>query len=67
VTGLAREAGAGLVVLSSSTSEAVQVAGEAAEEITRAAGLPVLAGQPGDTLGELRQLARATMTRSAEE
>jgi hypothetical protein len=40
------------------------VAGEEAAEITRSAGLPVLAGQPGDTLSELRQLARATMGRS---
>src|SRR5436305_11213630 len=66
VTGLAREAGAGLVVLSSSTTEAVKAADEAAAEITRSAVLPVLAGQPGDTLGELRRLARAAMTRSAE-
>jgi hypothetical protein len=67
VTGLARQAGASLVVLSSSTTAAVEVAGEAAEAITRSSGLPVLTGQPGDTLSELRQLARATMTRPAEE
>src|SRR5215470_3425465 len=66
VTALAREAGAGLVVLSSSTTEGVKAAGEAAAEITRSSGLPVLTGHPGDTLGELRKLARATMTRSAE-
>jgi len=66
VTGLARETGAGLVVLSSTTKEAVQVAGEEAAEITRSAGVPVLAGQPGDTLSELRQLARATMPRPVE-
>jgi hypothetical protein len=66
VAGLARQAGASLVVLSSSTTEAFQEAGEAAEAITRSAGLPVLTGQPGDTLSELRQLARATLTRSAE-
>src|SRR5690348_733584 len=66
VTMLAREAGAGLVVLSSSTTEAVEAAGEAAAEITRSSGLPVLAGHPGDTLSELRKLARATMTRAAD-
>jgi methanogenic corrinoid protein MtbC1 len=66
VSGLAREAGAGLVVLSSTTADAVKVADEAAAEITRSAGLPVLAGRPGDTLGELRRLARATMTRPAD-
>jgi hypothetical protein len=61
VTGLAREAGAGLVVLSSATVEAARAAGPAAEEITRTAGLPVLTGQPGGTLSQLRQLARATL------
>jgi len=66
VAGLARQAGAGLVVLSSSTTKGVEVAGEAAETITRSSGLPVLTGKPGDTLSELRQLARATMTRSAD-
>jgi MerR family transcriptional regulator, light-induced transcriptional regulator len=66
VTGLAREAGAGLVVLSSSTTEAVKAAGEAAAEITRSSGLPVLTGHPGGTLSQLRKLARATMTRAAD-
>src|SRR5689334_4235333 len=66
VTGLARQARASLVVLSSSTAKAVDVAGEAAAAITRSSGLPVLTGQPGNTLSELRQLARATMTRSAD-
>jgi MerR family transcriptional regulator, light-induced transcriptional regulator len=66
VIGLAGEAGAGLVVLSSATTEAARAAGAAAEEITRTAGLPVLAGQPGGTLSQLRQLARAAMTRTAE-
>src|SRR5881392_1341014 len=61
VTGLAREARAGLVVLSSSTAEAVKVADEAAAEITRSgAGLRVLAGRPGDSLSQLRERARAT-------
>jgi len=66
VTALAREAGAGLVVLSSSTTESVEAAGEAAAEITRLSGLPVLTGHPGDTLSQLRKLARVTMTRSAD-
>ena len=61
VTGLARLAGASLVVLSSATAESARRAREAADEITRsAAGLHVLSGQPGDPLSRLRQLARAT-------
>jgi MerR family transcriptional regulator, light-induced transcriptional regulator len=67
VTGLALVAGASLVVLSSATTEGGQRGRAAADEITRsAAGLHVLAGRPGDTLSQLRQLARATMARSAE-
>ena len=62
VTGLARLAGASLVVLSSATSESAVRAREAAEEITRsAAGLQVLTGQPGAPLSQLRQLARAAI------
>ena len=61
VTGLARQAGAGLVVLSSATAESARRALEAADEIRRSeAGLRVLAGQPGDTLSQLRELARAS-------
>src|SRR5690348_14458255 len=48
VAGLARQVGASLVVLSSATTKAVQEAGQAAAAITRSAGLPVLAGRPGD-------------------
>ena len=67
VTGLVEETGASLVVLSAATTEGVQRAGEEADEITRsAAGLRVLAGRPGDSLGLLRQQARATLARSAE-
>src|SRR6266567_2882118 len=67
VTGLVKEADASLVVLSATTTEAVQRAAEEADEITRSeAGLPVLAGRPGDSLSQLRQLARATLVRSAE-
>ena len=61
VTGLARLAGASLVVLSSATTESARLAREEADEITRsAAGLHVLTGRPGDPLTRLRQLARAT-------
>ena len=67
VTRLVKEAGASLVVLSSATTDAVQRAVEEADEITRfEAGLRVLAGRPGDSLGQLRQLARAALARSAE-
>jgi excisionase family DNA binding protein len=67
VTGLAREAGAGLIVLSSATTEAAQVAGQVAARITRSeCGLPILAGRPGDSLGQLRQLARDSLTRPME-
>ena len=67
VTGLVKEAGASLVVLSSATAEAAQRAAAEADEITRsAAGLRVLAGQPGDTLDQLRLLARASLARPAE-
>jgi len=61
VTGLARLAGASLVVLSSATTESARLARAEADEITRSeAGLHVLTGQPGDPLSRLRQLARAT-------
>jgi len=60
VTGLARLAGASLVVLSSATTESARLAREAAHDIMRsAAGLHVLTGQPGDPLSRLRELARA--------
>ena len=62
VTALAGQARADLVVLSSATTESARRGREAAEEITRSApGLQVLAGQPGDTLSQLRQLARARL------
>ena len=67
VTGLVKETGASLVVLSAATTEGVQRAGEETDEITRsAAGLHVLAGRPGDSLGLLGQQARATLARSPE-
>ena len=68
VTGLVKDTGASLVVLSAATREAVERAGEEADEITRsAAELRVLAGRPGDTLGQLRLRARAALARSAED
>jgi MerR family transcriptional regulator, light-induced transcriptional regulator len=61
VTGLALDTGADLVVLSTATTQAAQAARRAAREIgLHAARLHVLAGQPGDTLSQLRQLARET-------
>jgi methanogenic corrinoid protein MtbC1 len=71
VTGLAQAAGAGLVVLSSATREGAKRGAEEADEITRAtagpqAGPQVLAGRPGATLSQLRQLARAATVRPAQ-
>ena len=61
VTGLAREAGASLVVLSCATAESARLARETAQEITRSApGLHVLTGRPGAPLSRLRELARAS-------
>ena len=66
VTRLALDTGASLVVLSATTSEAVRRARQAAAEIRLAApGRHVLAGQPGDTLSQLRALAREADSRSA--
>jgi MerR family transcriptional regulator, light-induced transcriptional regulator len=60
VTARAVQASAGLVVLSSATTESALLAPDAAADITRAApGLHVLTGRPGDTLSQLRQLARS--------
>jgi MerR family transcriptional regulator, light-induced transcriptional regulator len=60
VTQLAVDTRARLVVLSAATSESARRARRAAKEISTAApGLRVLTGRPGDTLGQLRELARA--------
>jgi excisionase family DNA binding protein len=60
VTQLALDTRARLVVLSAGTTESARHARRAAKEIrTAAPGLRVLAGRPGDTLGRLRELARA--------
>jgi methanogenic corrinoid protein MtbC1 len=60
VARMAAEVGASLVVLSACTADTAGAAQQAAEEIRAAApGLHVLAGQPGDTLTQLRRLARA--------
>jgi hypothetical protein len=67
VTDLVKETAASLVVLSATTAEAVQRAAEEADAITQdPAGPRVLAGRPGDSLGQLRQQARASLARSAE-
>lgn len=59
VTRLALDVRASLVVFSATTADAVPRAAAAASEITAAQpGLTVLAGQPGDSLRRLRQLAR---------
>ncbi|HEY6499403.1 MAG TPA: cobalamin B12-binding domain-containing protein, partial [Streptosporangiaceae bacterium] len=62
VTALARQAGAGLTVLSSATTGSARLARELADDLRRAVpGMFVLAGQPGDTLSQLRLLARAAV------
>jgi hypothetical protein len=54
VTQLAGQAGAGLVVLSSATTEAVKQAEHARQALTAARpGLNVLTGRPGDRLSDL--------------
>jgi excisionase family DNA binding protein len=59
VIGLALDAGADLVVLSSATGQTARAARRAAREIGFSAPrLRVLAGRPGDSLGQLRELAR---------
>ncbi len=65
VTGLAKQAGANLVVLSSVTTAGAERGRAAADELTEA-GLNVLAGRPGDTLSQLRRLARAATARPAK-
>jgi MerR family transcriptional regulator, light-induced transcriptional regulator len=64
VTRLAGQAGAGLVVLSSATTEAAQQAEHARQALTVARpGLNVLTGRPGDRLSDL--LARAASQHAA--
>lgn len=59
IISLAKDTGAGLVVLSASSAESAWLACRAADAITAAVpGLHVLTGRPGDTLTRLRQLAR---------
>jgi excisionase family DNA binding protein len=57
IAGMARQTGASLVVLSCTTTEAVEVAGATAAGIA-GAGPAVLAGRPGASLTELIALAR---------
>jgi len=60
VMDLAADTAADLVVLSSTTADAVRLARQAAREIREhLPGVHVLAGRPGGTLGQLRDLARA--------
>jgi len=59
VAGLALDVGADLVVLSSATAQAAWIADWAAQEIgSSAPRLRVLVGRPGDSLSQLRDLAR---------
>jgi len=59
VIGMAVDTGADLVVLSCATTQTARVARRAAREIgSSAPGLRVLVGRPGDTLTQLRELAR---------
>ena len=68
VAGLARQVGAGLVVLSSATSQTARAGRRAAREIGLAdPRLRVLAGRPGDSLSQLRQLAREAAAGSISE
>jgi MerR family transcriptional regulator, light-induced transcriptional regulator len=63
---LAKDTGAGLLVLSASSAESGWLARRAADAITAAVpGLQVLTGRPGDTLTRLRQLAREVATGGA--
>jgi excisionase family DNA binding protein len=65
VTALAGQVGAGLVVLSSATTAAARRAHGAATEITDALpGVTVLAGQPGDSLHDLRAMAAGLPSRA---
>jgi len=60
VISLAGDTGASLVVLSSATAGAARLAAREAREIReRLPNARVLAGRPGDTLSQLRELARA--------
>ena len=59
VTTLARQARAGLVVLSAATVRSAGLARELADEMAQSVpGARVLAGRPGDTLSQLRRDAR---------
>ncbi len=66
VVGLAADSGAELVVLSSATTQSVQLAEQAVQEIRhRLPGVHVLAGRPGDKLTLLRDQARNARARHA--
>ena len=62
VISLAADAGASLIVLSSATRSAARHATREAREIReRLPGVRVLVGRPGDTLSQLRELARESV------
>ena len=64
VIGLAGDTGASLIVLSSATAGAARIASREAREIReRLPEARVLAGRPGDTLSQLRELARTSAAR----
>lgn len=68
VAALAADTGAGLVVLSSATTECAQIAQQAAQEMRLLLpGVHVLAGRPGDTLTQLRDQARNGRSPHAHE
>ena len=66
VINMAAETGADLVVLSAAMSSSTQAARQAAEEIARSLpGVRVLAGRPGNTLSQLKKLARQAVSEQA--
>jgi excisionase family DNA binding protein len=65
--GLAGDTGASLIVLSSATTDAARFAtGEAREIRERLPHVQVLTGRPGNTLSQLRELARAAQVPGAQ-
>jgi len=63
---LAADTGADLVVLSAAMSSSTQAARQAAEEIAHALpDMRVVAGRPGNTLSQLRKLARQAVAERA--
>jgi MerR family transcriptional regulator, light-induced transcriptional regulator len=68
VTRLALDVRASLIVFSTATPDAGRLAGEAAADITAAhPELSVIVGRPGDSLTQLRQLARNSRGPAADQ